>query len=109
MATLVMTIDSDSDGAPEVQDTKKKAKKGSKPTPIAQEILDGDVMMDLANPLTVADDLAESDSDEDGDTFLRRDDGTKQTPWSFKMAEAEKPKAPTLGEEETLDATDAEN
>ena len=107
-----MTIDSDSDVAPEVSDNKiekKKTKKQAKATPIDQEILDGDVMMDLANPLALAQDLADSDSDEGGNDFLRRDDGTKQTPWSFKMAEADKPKPPTLGDEETLDATDAEN
>ena len=66
-------------------------------------------MMDLENKLADAVDLVDSDSDEDGNDFLRRDDGTKVTPWAFKMTEAYKAKATTLDENETLDATDAEN
>ena len=76
MASLIMTIDSDSDGE---QDKKvsKKTKKGPK---IDKEVFDADIMIDTAENPQI---FKEQDAESDDSDYLMQDGGGHGNAWGF--------------------------
>ena len=78
MASLIMTIDSDSDG-PKLSGKVKKSKKHSK-APVEKEMLEADIMIDTEeNP----DMFMHQAYDSDDSDYLKRDDGGHANAWGF--------------------------